>query len=207
VITIDRSKGLILLTIMVVATILGGIALTTVGADTRKEKTSAAFVANTDTENTVESTPLVDDTEGGSTVEVLTLTDTNESANDSAGFMPWGMMFGTRAQGRFRGLGGHRGARGFGFIEVSEEFKENVINITESDTDVQALLDDGYNITIVRPIIKTVVDGDGNIVTKATDAIVILSNDETGKASVWVNLEEARVTEIMIITRTIIEKP
>lgn len=178
---IDRSKALILLTIIVMATILSGIALTTVGANTSEEDTS-------------EITSLV--------------ADTNESINDSAEFMPWGMMTGTCARGGLRGRGGGpRGPGGYGIIEVSEEFEENVMNIAESDEDVQALLDDGYNVTGVRPIIKTVVDGEGNVATKATDAIVMLDKDETGKASVWVDLEEGKVTEIVIMTRTVIEKP
>jgi hypothetical protein len=93
-----------------------------------------------------------------------------------------------------------------GFIEVSEEFKENVINVAKNDSDVQDLLDDGYNITGVRPIIKAVVEGDGSVVTKATSAIVMLEKDTIGRATLWVNLEEARVTKIVILTRTVIEK-
>jgi hypothetical protein len=58
----------------------------------------------------------------------------------------------------------------------------------------------------VRPIIKTVVDGEGNVVTKATDAIVMLVKEDTGRASAWVNLDEVKVTEIVILTRTVIEK-
>lgn len=100
-----------------------------------------------------------------------------------------------------------RGCFGYGFIEVSEEFKENVIKIAEDDSDVQNLLNDGYNITGVKPIIKTVVEGDGTIVTKATTAIVMLEKDTTGRAMVWVDLEQGKVTKIAILTLTIIEKP
>jgi hypothetical protein len=103
-------------------------------------------------------------------------------------------------RGRLRGHGC------FGFVEVSEEFKQNVINIAESDEDVQNLLADGYNVTGVRPVIKSVVEADGTVVTKATDAIVILSNNTTSRASVWVDVEEGTVTKIVILTRTVIEK-
>jgi hypothetical protein len=183
---IDRNKGLILLTIVVAATVLGGIALTTAAADTG--------------ENVVDS-------ESASIVKPLILTDTSESTDGPAGFVPWMMPepFGGPREGPRRG--GPLGWHGFGAIEVSEEFEENVLAIAEGDEDVQGLLNDGYNVTGVRPIIKTEVDGEGNIVTKATDAIVLLVKEETGKASVWVNLEEGKVTEIMILTRTIIEKP
>lgn len=94
----------------------------------------------------------------------------------------------------------------YGFVEVSEGFKENVINIAESDSDVQQLLNDGYNITGVRPIIKSTVEADGTVVTKATSAILMLEKDTTSHASVWVDLEQGKVTEIVILTRTVIEK-
>ena len=110
------------------------------------------------------------------------------------------MMFGGR-RGGMRGGGGP-----FGSIEVSEEYKAKVISIAESDSDVQGLLADGYNVTGVRPIIKTVVDANGDVTMKATSAIVMLEKGTTGHASVWVNLDEARVTRIEILTRTVIEK-
>jgi len=95
----------------------------------------------------------------------------------------------------------------YGFIEVSEEFKENVINIAKTDTDVQNLLNEGYNITGVRPIIKTIVEGDGTVVTKATSAILMLQKDTTGLAVVTVDVENAKVTKIVILTKTVIQKP
>jgi hypothetical protein len=95
----------------------------------------------------------------------------------------------------------------FGPIEVSEEFKQTVTNIAENDTDVQNLIADGYNVTSVRPIIKTTVDAEGNVVTKATSAVLILQKDPTGHASVMVDIEEAKVTQIVILTRTVIDKP
>ncbi len=179
----NRSKSLMLLTIVILATIFSGIALTTMAADSGDESTD-------------ELTAVVAETE-------------EESTNGCAEFMPWRMMPGICgwSRGDLRGQGRVFGRCGFGFIEVSEEFKENVITLAESDEDVQALLDDGYNITGVKPIVKTVIDGDGNVVTKATDAIVMLDRDETGKACVWVDLEEGKVTKIVIVTRTIIEKP
>jgi hypothetical protein len=102
---------------------------------------------------------------------------------------------------------GMRGQGCYGSIEVSEEFKENVINIAKSDTDVQNLLNQGYNVTAVKPIIKTIVEGDGTVVTKATSAILMLEKDTTGRAFVWVDLEQGKVTRIEILTITVIEKP
>jgi hypothetical protein len=107
----------------------------------------------------------------------------------------------------FPGRHGHGGLPG-GFMDVtvSQEFKDNVINIMQNDTDVQQLLADGYNITNVRPIISATVEGDGTVTMKATSAIVVLSKDTTSRATVWVDLEQAKVTRIEILTITVIEK-
>jgi hypothetical protein len=102
---------------------------------------------------------------------------------------------------------GRHGFGGFGQIEVSDEFKQTVTNIAENDTDVQNLITQGYNVTSVTPIIKNVVDANGTVVTKATSAVLILQNGTTGRASVMVNIEEAKVTQIVILTRTVINKP
>jgi len=104
------------------------------------------------------------------------------------------------------GFGGRCGGLG-GLITVSQEYKDKVINITESDSDVQALLADGYNITGVRPIISTTVEADGTVTMKATTAIVLLQKDTPGRALVWVDVEQAKVTRIEILTITVIEKP
>jgi len=108
----------------------------------------------------------------------------------------------------FRGGGRMLGGWGrYGFVEVSPEYNQTVINIAKSDQDVLNLLAEGYSISGVRPIIKTVVQADGSVVTKATNAIVVLCKDTTGSASVWVDLNAGRVTKIVILTRTVIEKP
>jgi hypothetical protein len=104
---------------------------------------------------------------------------------------------------------GRRG-RGWGWegpITVSQEFKDNIINIAKNDSDVQKLLAEGYNITDVKPIIGATVEADGTVTMKATTAIVILSQNTTGRARVTVDVEQAKVTEIVIWTRTVIEKP
>lgn len=106
------------------------------------------------------------------------------------------------------GFGRHRCGCGFEeSITVSQEFKDNVINIAKNDTDVQNLLANGYNITDIRPIIKTTVEADGTVTMKATTAIVMLSQNSTGRATVTVDVDQAKVTRIIILTRTVIEKP
>jgi len=107
---------------------------------------------------------------------------------------------------RLKRCGWSRGWGRFVFMDVSEEFGENVIGIAESDEDVQDLLDDDYSVAGLRPVIKAVVDADGDVVAKATSAIVMLEKDTTSHASAWVDLEEGKVTRIVILTRTVIEK-
>jgi hypothetical protein len=174
--------ALTLLTVVAFAAIMGGFLLTTKAADT------------TSTTDTNTATPTA-----------------NGNGMD---FPPWNngsMGFGRPEFGGGPGPGprggrGFGGFGGFGSVEVSAEFVQNVTNIAKSDADVQKLLADGYNITSVRPIIKTVVDAEGGVVTKATSAVVMLQKDTTGLATVTVNIEEAKVTQIVILTRTVIEK-
>ncbi|MEM2930119.1 MAG: hypothetical protein QW797_04610 [Thermoproteota archaeon] len=97
--------------------------------------------------------------------------------------------------------------RGWGPIEISEEFKNNVVNIAKSDPDVQNLLSEGYNVTCIQPIIKTVVEADGSVVAKAKSAILTLRKNTSGMAFIWVDIANSKVTRIEIISRTVIEKP
>ena len=92
------------------------------------------------------------------------------------------------------------------FFEVSEEFEQNAIGIAEGDEDVQGLLADGYSIAGVRPILRARVEGNGDVETTADEAVVMLEKDTTDKAVVHVDLTGARVTKIVILTRTVIDK-
>lgn len=150
------------------------------------------------------------DTATATDENALNTAATNTVAGDSSNALGvgfGGMGFGGRHRGGSMGMFG-----GFGVIEVSEEFEQKVTDIAKDDTDVQNLLADGYNVTAIRPRIKTVVDADGCVTTKATSAIVILqkdasdTNSASGCVSVLVDLENAKVTEIVILTRTVIEK-
>jgi hypothetical protein len=140
---------------------------------------------------------------GGIVLNAYSADNGEQNSNGSATWINGRMM--AETYGWSHGRLGGRGC--YGFVEVSDEFKENVTNIAQSDQDVQNLLNDGYNITGVRPIIKATVEASGDVVTKATSAIVMLEKDTTSHASVWVDLEQAKVTQIVILTRTVIEKP
>ncbi|MGQ9782321.1 MAG: hypothetical protein ACUVQ8_08850 [Nitrososphaeria archaeon] len=96
-----------------------------------------------------------------------------------------------------------RGFGGFGFVEVSEEFKQKVINIAENDQGVQGLLAQGYNITDVRPIIKSTVNANGEVIVKASNAMLTLDNGNTmSHVLVWVDLNNGTVTKTVTITVT-----
>jgi hypothetical protein len=136
----------------------------------------------------------------GTTDTTLIVASTTE--NQTAKIPPLGMMMSDPGFGR-----GHCGAGGgIGAIEVSSEYTATVNAIIDSDTDVQNLIAEGYNVTSIRPIIKRVIEADGTLTTKATTAIVTLQNGPSGNATVKVDITEAKVTQIVIYTRTVIYK-
>jgi hypothetical protein len=171
-----KTSALTLLTVVAFAAVIGGLLLT---------QQAASTTGTTDT-NTA---------------------NTTVNGNDYA-FPCWnnsGIGFGPGFGGGPR-HGGRGGPGGYGPIQVSEEYEQNVINIAENDTDVQNLLAEGYNVTSVRPLISTVIDAQGYVTTRATTAVLLLQKDTSGFAYVTVNVDEAKVTQIVILTRTVIEK-
>ena len=103
--------------------------------------------------------------------------------------------------GRMRGRCGPNGN-----VEISAAYNQTVMSIVNSDSDVQNLLTQGYTVQGVMPIIKSVVQGDGTVVTSATNAVVMLVNGTTGRAEVHVDVTNAKVTQIVIMTMTVINK-
>jgi len=111
-----------------------------------------------------------------------------------------------------RGFGGFKGGpRGHGFgdlmrgIEISSAYTAKVNNILGNDTDAANLIAQGYNVTRIMPIIKTVVDGNGTVTTQATNATVLMVGT-SGYATVNVDISNSKVTQISTITRTVINK-
>jgi hypothetical protein len=189
---IDRKiKGLALLSLVAIAAIATGLLMVTQASNASTTDLQSSY----DTQLAV-VTSSVSDTTGS----------TDSVTGDVASIVPcWGegpMGFGRHS----RGFGGGLGMGGFGPIEVSDEYKTAVTTIAENDSDVQTLLTDGYNVTKVLPIVKTVIDAEGNIVTKATTATVILEKDTSGIAFVSIDLSQSKVTQIVTYTKTVIEK-
>jgi len=81
-------------------------------------------------------------------------------------------------------------------VVVSDEYKQRVLSILQSDPDVAELLSQGYNITYIKPVISVIVGGDGTVMFKATKAVVLLSNGGRGRAIVYVDVEGGRVLTI-----------
>ena len=106
---------------------------------------------------------------------------------------------------RGMGLGRSGGSGGFGQIQVSSDFTANVTNIANNDTDVQNLLSQGFNITSIRPVTTTTIDGNGNIVTKAATADLTLQGTNA-RSFVIVDLSQNKVTKIVTLTMTEIDK-
>lgn len=105
------------------------------------------------------------------------------------------------------GKGFARGfSKGLVRIEVSDEFKSNVVKIIQNDFDVAKMLEEGYNVTCIEPILVATVTSNGEVSWKATKAIVTLVKDRVSFAEVIVNIEQGKVTKIVTITRNVIKK-
>lgn len=97
-------------------------------------------------------------------------------------------------------------SKGLARIEVSDEFKSNVVKIIQNDFDVAKLLEEGYNVTRIEPILTATVTSNGEVSWKATKAIVTLVKNQVSFAEVIVDIEQDKVTKIVTLTRNIIKK-
>jgi len=173
-----KTKALSLIAVVAIAAIAGTLVYA-----------MAQPTANAQTNNTVAS----------DAVSAPTSSPTDNTNNSSTIFNRYADFRGFRGPGRC-------GLNGFGQIQVSSEFTANVTSIAKADADVQNLLNSGYNITALRPIVSTLIDANGNVVTKASSAELILLKDTTGRAFVIVNVDQAKVTKIVTLTMTEIDK-
>jgi hypothetical protein len=170
-----------LLLITVSATLLAGFAATALAADTNSTTTDTT---------TITGVVLID----------------NSTEPTFGGF---GMMIGHQGFGGPGGPGGGHGREFGGFmgnIEVSSAYNQTVTNILGNDTDVQKLVTQGYTVTTIRPVVQSTLSADGTVTTKAATAIVTMHNGTSGHANVGVDITNAKVTQIVILTKTVIDK-
>ena len=95
--------------------------------------------------------------------------------------------------------------RGGWRVEVSSEFESKVLSILRSDPDASKLLQQGYNVTAIRPVITLSVGAGGEVTLKAKQAVVLLKGP-SGYATVLVDVEQGKVLKIISVTRTVISK-
>jgi hypothetical protein len=179
-----KTKSLSIITIVAIAAVAVSLALST-QLNANAQTTQATSVADNVVQN-----PTSSPADNASNVNGGHMGSNGFRGGSQDGVNGSGMM--TR-DGNFSGPGGY-GQRGH--IQVSSEYIANVTNIAKADTDVQNLLNNGYNITSVRPVISTTIDGNGNVVTKASNAELVLQST-TDKVTVIVNLDQAKVIKIV----------
>jgi len=179
---IDKKiTALALLLITAFAAVVGGLLVTT--------NTANAAETNSTTSDTSPATSALDN---------------SLDAFPFAGM--GGMMIGEMGFGGGRGERGPGRMGGMGNIEISSEYTASVNAILNSDTDVQNLIAQGYNVTSIRSVVTNMIEAEGTLTTKATRAIVQLENGTSGYATASVDVSNAKVTQIVIITRTVIDK-
>ena len=138
---IDRkTKGLAVLSLVLVAAIASGILLTTQA--TSAAATSTNLQSNLNTQLAVVTTTASDTTNSTDTV-----------TGDASITIPfWGEV--PQWASEDTGEASAVDAEASEPIEVSDEYKTAITTIAENDMDVQQLLADGYNVTRVLPIVK-----------------------------------------------------
>ena len=182
-----KTKALTLLSVIVIAAVAGTIVF------------AAQSMVKADTPASVAS---------NSEIASSSINATDSGSNNFNGFWGGPMMMGVETRGMGGPRGMERGPGGFGpeAIQVSADFTANVTNIAQSDSDVQTLLSQGFNITSIHPVVTTTIDGNGNVVTKASTANVLLEGNNGSRSFVVVDLDQAKVTKIVTLTVTEINK-
>jgi len=83
-------------------------------------------------------------------------------------------------------------------IQISSEYNETLMNILNTNSDAKSLLDQGYSVVSVRPLVTAYVQGDGTVSFKAEKAVVVLSNGNVVVAYI-VDIVSRSVTHIATI--------
>jgi hypothetical protein len=84
------------------------------------------------------------------------------------------------------------------FVEASSEYNQTVMSVLQSNAETSNLLGQGYKVVSIRPIVRAYVQGDGTVVFKAQQALVVLSNGST-TITYLVDISSGKVTHIATI--------
>lgn len=156
------------------------------------------------------STPSNADTNLNATTSAASCVNQTSGMPPFGGFMANNQAFGDQpfggGHGGPGGMGGMGGMQGMQNLELSSAYNATINNILGNDTDVQNLVAQGYNVTAIHPIVHNVIGADGTITTQASTAIVAMQNGDSGFATVKVDITNSKVTQIVIVTRTVINK-
>jgi len=102
---------------------------------------------------------------------------------------------------RVKGFGKGVPFRAFS-VEVSDEFKEKILSILQSNANTSSLLQQGYNVTRIIPVkFSFVIGGDGTVTVKVTQVVVELVKD-SNRAVVWIDVSTGSVLKIVTVTVT-----
>lgn len=92
-------------------------------------------------------------------------------------------------------------------LELSEEFKDEVMEIAEEDEEVGGLLDEGYNVTAIKILsVKATVQGDGQILTEVEKVLLMLVKDKYNRAVAVIDFEAEEVIKVIIFNVTVISE-
>ena len=90
-------------------------------------------------------------------------------------------------------------------VQVSPEYNETVMDILRSNEETSKLLAQGYNVISIRPVIRAYIEGDGTVVFKAQQALVVLS-DGSATVTYLVDISSRAVTHIATINISALKK-
>ncbi|ADM27433.1 hypothetical protein Igag_0599 [Ignisphaera aggregans DSM 17230] len=86
-----------------------------------------------------------------------------------------------------------------GGVEISDEFRDRIVSILNSNENTSKLLSEGYNVSRIMPIgMKMIVNGDGTVTLRVARVVVELAKDSS-KVFVWIDVESGSILRIASI--------
>lgn len=79
-------------------------------------------------------------------------------------------------------------------VEVSPEYNSTVMAILRSSSETSSLLNEGYYVVSIKPVVKAYISGNGDITLKAAQAVVTLTNGDNAVYVYLVDITNSTVT-------------